>query len=258
MLKNKVALVTGGASGIGLAVVDVFATYQAQIVILDSDTTALMEVVKRLEIDGVQVIGINGSVTSVEDCEAAVSAAVTTFGGLDVLSHNAGIQRYGTIESTPKNLWNEVLDVNLTGAFLVSKAAVPELRKRKGSIVFMSSLQGIASQENVLAYSVSKHGLIGLTRSMAVDLATAGVRVNAVAPAAIDTPMLRHTVSLDLNPDELWDNIQKMHPMERCGQPHEVAELVAFIASGKVGFMTGEVINVDGGLRAKIPGTPKK
>ena len=160
------ALVTGAGKGIGLAVAKRLARDCESLVLMDVDADAVAEAARDLG-GRVSVKAIVGSVASSEDCGRAADEAAA-FGGLDVLSHNAGIQRYGTVETTSEALWNEVIAVNLTAAFLISKAVMPMLRASKGAIVHMASVQGFAAQTGVVAYATAKHGLVGLVRAMAV------------------------------------------------------------------------------------------
>lgn len=254
----KRALVTGAAMGIGRAVAERLARDGTSLLLFDRAEAALGEVAAELRTVGARVETIVGSVADRNACVAATDLAMQRFGGLDILSHNAGIQRYGTVETTDEALWDEVMNINLKAAYLLCQAAMPMLRESRGSIVLMASVQGVASQEGVLAYSVAKHGLIGMARSMAVDYAPFGVRVNAVAPGAVNTPMLRDAVALSEDPAEVWRTLNGMHPLGRPAEAEEIAEVVAFLASDAASFVTGEDIRVDGGMRARLGGSPKK
>ena len=251
-------LVTGAAKGIGQAVAEAFAAAGAKLLLLDIDGPGLEATATALRASGATVEISVGSVASADACNAAAKLAETAFGGLDVLSHNAGIQTYGNVETTDEALWDKTLNVNLKGAYLISRAVMPMLRLSKGNVVHMASVQGVASQAGVTAYSVSKHGIIGLVRSMAVDYAPYGVRVNGIAPGSIDTPLLRNAVAAAEDPEAVMAEIRAMHPLGRPGLPSEVANAVVFLASANASFITGEVLRVDGGMRAALGGSPKK
>ena len=254
----KRVLVTGAAKGIGRAVAEAFAARGAALVLMDIDEQGLSEVVFTLRNQGAQVEAGLGSVANAAHCQAIAALAGSELGGIDVLSHNAGIQRYGTVETTDEALWDETLDVNLKGAYLISRAVMPMLRESRGAVVHMASVQGLASQAGVTAYAVAKHGLIGLVRSMAIDYAPHGVRVNGVAPGSVDTPMLRASVALAEDPEAVWSEIRAMHPLGRAARAEDGAAAVVFLASDEASFITGEILNVDGGMRAGLGGSPKR
>jgi NAD(P)-dependent dehydrogenase (short-subunit alcohol dehydrogenase family) len=254
---GKAALVTGAAMGIGAAVAELLAERGAMLALLDRDGAQLEELAARLRAAGGEVETIVGDLRDLQVLELAVERAVHRFGRLDVLSNNAGIQRYGTLETTSDMIWDEVYDINLKSVFRLSRLAVPHLRKTRGSIVNMASVQGLASQANVVAYSSAKHALIGLTRAAAVDHAGDGIRLNAVAPGSVDTPMMSYALSLAEDPTALRAEVENMHLLQRMAKPKEIAEVVAFLASDRASFVTGAVYVVDGGLTIPLGGAPK-
>jgi NAD(P)-dependent dehydrogenase (short-subunit alcohol dehydrogenase family) len=255
--KDKSALVTGGAMGIGGAVAKIFSERGAKVLIADKNEEAGIEAVNQIRKSGGTAEFIKTDVSILQNCSDAVESTVKLFGNLDIVSNNAGIQRYGTVETTPENEWDEIMNVNLKSVFYVCKSAIPHLRKTRGTIVNMTSVQAFATQRNVAAYTTSKHALIGLTRSMAIDYARDGIRVNCVAPGTVDTPMLQYAASLDPDPESVYEACRDMHPVGRIAKPEEVAEVVAFLASDRSSFVTGSCYLVDGGLLLPIGGEPK-
>jgi NAD(P)-dependent dehydrogenase (short-subunit alcohol dehydrogenase family) len=176
---------------------------------------------------------------------------------IDILVNNAGIQTYGIVTETSIEEWDWVMNVNLKSAFLCSKYAIPSILKRgKGCIINVASVQSFISQNNVAAYTTSKTAMLGLTRSIAVDYAP-NIRCVAVCPGTVDTPMLRDAFQLSPDPEEVYQECVDMHLTKRIGTSLEVAELIAYLASDKAGFMTGQAIRIDGGLGISIGGSKR-
>ena len=257
-LGNKVAIVTGGAKGIGLASAECMLRHGAEVMIVDWSEEAASDGKKSLAALSKGVDSVIADISKAADAERAIRAAVDRFGGIDVLVNNAGIQTFGDPVTTTEEVWDRTMNVNLKGHWLMSKYAIPEMLKRgKGSIVNVSSVQGLASQKNVVAYSTSKHAMIGLTRSMAVDMASRNVRVNCVCPGTVNTPMIQSIIELDADPEKLKKILDNMHPLGRIAQPSEIGEVIAFLASDRASFMTGSIVVVDGGLIVPLAGSPE-
>jgi NAD(P)-dependent dehydrogenase (short-subunit alcohol dehydrogenase family) len=255
---GKAVVVTGGALGIGQAVCEILAQRGAAVAILDWDEKAGNETCENIKQSGGNVIFEKVDVADFETVKNAVERIRKTFGGINSLVVSAGIQRYGTAVSTSEKQWNEVLDVNLKGAWNAARATIPFLQEGGGgTIVNVSSVQGLASQHNVLAYTISKHGLLGLTRSIAMDFAKENIRANCVCPGTVDTPMLKWAASLDPNPQSVYAACNAMHPLGRIARPREIAEVVAFLAHENSSFVTGAIWTVDGGLLTQIGGVPQ-
>ena len=255
---GKVIVVTGGALGIGQAACEVFAERGGKVAILDWDAEAGNETCEKIRARGGCAIFEKVNVADFEAVENAVENACQAFGKINSLVVSAGIQRYGTATSTSEDQWNEVLNVNLKGAWNAARAVIPFLQQADGgAIVNVSSVQGLASQQNVLAYTISKHGLLGLTRSTAMDYAKDKIRANCVCPGTVDTPMLEWAASLDPNPESVYEACNQMHPLGRIARPREIAEVVAFLAHESSSFVTGAIWTVDGGLLTQIGGVPQ-
>ncbi|WP_315927661.1 glucose 1-dehydrogenase [Mesorhizobium sp. SP-1A] len=250
---GKSVVVTGGSLGMGRACAERFARAGGKVLIVANDKASVDAAVGDI---GENAVGFVGDVRRESDMQAAIGEAVTRNGGVDILACCAGIQRYGTVVDTPEDVWDDVLDINLKGIFLVSKFAIPEMRKRGGgAIVAISSVQSYASQAGVAAYTASKGAINALVRAMALDHAPDNITVNAVCPASIDTPMLRWAADLwkgDSTADETVQAWGKGHPLGRVGKASEVADLVAFLASDKARFITGADMKIDGGVMSKL------
>ncbi len=254
-LAGKVAFVTGGTKGMGLGIAARFVRQGAEVAICSNDSESLAAAETAIN-GGRGVLSIRADVSSAEDMRTAVSAAADRFGGIDCLVNSAGIQRYGTVVDTPEATWDEVLNVNLKGVYLASKYAIPAIAERGGgSVINIASVQAYASQSNVAAYTATKGAIVALTRAMALDHADQLIRVNAICPAAIDTPMLRWAADLwkgDNTSEETLSAWGAGHPVGRVGTVEEVAALANFLASDLCDFMTGADLKVDGGVLSKL------
>jgi NAD(P)-dependent dehydrogenase (short-subunit alcohol dehydrogenase family) len=253
---GKVAIVAGGALGIGRAAARKLAAGGASVVICSDREDQVERTVEELRGEDLEVRGTRADVTSAADMRSLVDSAVDLYGGVDVLVNSAGVQRYGTVVETEEEVWDEVLDVNLKGIYLASRHAIPEMTKRGGgAIINVSSVQAFASQRGVAAYTASKGAINALTRAMALDHAQENIRVNAVCPASVDTPMLRWSANLfkgDKSVEETLEDWGRMHPVGRVARPEEVAEVIAFLAGPRASFVTGGDYKVDGGMLAAL------
>lgn len=250
------AIITGGASGIGLATAQLLHERGASVAIVDANAQAIE---RAAELFDERALLFQADLSREAEARQAVDRAVERFGRLNGLVNSAGIQRYGNAEQTSLELWNEVIGANLTASFLVSRASLPQMRRAGGgSIVNVGSVQSHVSQRGAAAYVTSKHALLGLTRSMAVDYAPEGIRVNCVCPGTVDTPMFRWTASLDPAPDSVVRACEAMHPIGRIAAPREVGEVIAFLLTNAASFVTGTAIDVDGGVLALVGGAPKR
>ncbi len=247
---GKVALVVGGARGIGEATVRAFARNGARVVVVDVDGAAAAAVAA-----AVGGLAITASADDERAVDAAVRRAVEEYGRIDVVHANAGIGASVRVVDLTLDDWRHVIDVNLTGAFLLARAGMRAMRaQRTGAIVVTSSPHALATNAATAAYAASKAGLLGLVRSLAAEGAEYGVRANAVIPGVIDTPMVRDFVATRPDPVATRERFASMSVFGRLGTAEEVAEAVLFLASDAASFVTGTALCVDGGLLATLPG----
>jgi NAD(P)-dependent dehydrogenase (short-subunit alcohol dehydrogenase family) len=254
--QDKVVIVTGGAKGIGRGICWAFAQEGANVMCADVDQAAGEKLVS----DAVELPGKirfhRADVATGEGCRGLVEATVSVWGGVDVVCNNVGIQpvnSYLRAHELPEEMWDRILAVNLKSAFLMTKFSVPEMQKRGGGVIInTASVQGLQSAPLVPAYAASKGGILSLTRQLALDYAQDNIRVLAVNPGTIDTPLVEEAiVAGGLDPVEARAGWAKAHPIGRIGAPADIANVVVFLASQKASFMTGEYICVDGGMMAK-------
>ena len=248
-LKDKVAVITGGGSGIGRAASILFSREGAKILLSDNKKDIGLDTVREIRESGGEASFAEADVSRPDQVTNMINSAKEAYGGVDILFNNAGVLYLGTILDTDLETWNRVLSINLTGTFLCSKAVLPHMIERGGgSIINMSSSTGAHdANENAAAYVTSKGGVALLTKCMAIDHAKHNIRVNALAPGPTNTNMLRNNMTA-----RQIDEFQKTFPMKRLGRPEETAHAALFLASEESSFITGAVIPVDGGQTAQV------
>ena len=252
-LDGKVAVVTGAASGIGRAPAERLARDGARVVVSDVSVDAGEAVAEAIRAAGGEARFVRCDVSDPDACEALVAATADAFGGLDFACNNAGIE--GTLAETaeyPLESWRRVIDVNLTGVWYCMRAEIPRMLARGGgSIVNMASILGTVGFANASAYTAAKHGVLGLTKCAALEYGARGIRVNAVCPAFIETPMvMERGLEVGTHP-ELQAQVAELHPVGRMGRPEEIAAAVSFLFSDDASFVTGHPLLVDGGYVAR-------
>jgi NAD(P)-dependent dehydrogenase (short-subunit alcohol dehydrogenase family) len=244
---GKVAFVTGATSGIGRACAIAFAREGAKVACVGRDKTALQVLANEIEKLDAEALTLNSDVSVEVQAEEAVSTALTTFEGIDVMVNAAGHIRNGTIEDTSLKEWDDMLNINVRAIFNLMQKALPSLMQRKGNIVNVSSVTGLRAFPGVLAYCVSKAALDQLTRCSALELAAKGVRVNAVNPGVVVTEIHKRGGMNNETYAAFLEHSKQTHPIGRVGRPDEIAELVLFLASDRASWITGATYSIDGG-----------
>ncbi|WOH38156.1 SDR family oxidoreductase [Thalassotalea fonticola] len=242
---SKLAVITGGESGIGLASAQLLMAQQYQVVVLGLHENE--------ELSRKNIGFYRCDVSSATEVQQAFHKIVAEYGNIDCLINNAGILSYGTAVDLDESEWDRVMAVNVKGPFLCAKYCIPQMNDN-AVIINVASVQSFVAQPFVAAYATSKAAILGLTRSIAIDFAPK-VRCVAVCPGTIDTPMLRDAMQQAAEPEAMMEELNASHLTGRIGQPEEVAELIAFLCSNKCGFINGQAIRVDGGLGVNIGGS---
>ena len=247
-LKDKVAIVTGSSKGIGEGIARVFSKEGAKVVVTCRTESAGEKMADELGAKQGNALFIRTDVTKSGDIQNMISKAVETFGKLDILVNNVGYEISKNIEDTSEQEWEFTQNTNLRSTFLCSKYAIPHLKKTKGNIISTSSMVGKVGEADAAAYSASKGGQIAMTKNMALDLAKYGIRVNAICPGWINTPLVEDWFSQQKDPEASRKYIYSQHPLGRIGTIEECGYLAAFLASEEASFITGSSFDIDGGV----------
>ncbi len=248
-LDMKVAFITGAGAGIGAGIAERFSEEGAVVVLFDINGESAEQMARKIEQSGHgRSLALRGDVSSETDVKTAVELALAKFGTVDVLINNAGIDVASRVPDMSASAWDRVLAVNLKGAFLCSKYVIRHMLGRGGTIVNISSVHAVASYENYAAYDASKAGLIALTRTLALDHGRDGIRVNAICPGYISTPMTEEWLKEQPDPAATLKEVLSFHPLGRMGTVRDVADAALFLASDASAFISGTYLVVDGAL----------
>ena len=250
--ENQAAIVTGSAKGIGWGIAKVLSEKGAKVAIVDWDAENGKKTAEELSQNGKEAVFIQCDVSNEEQVKAMIDAVIKTFGRIDVLVNNAGIGVYKALLDTSSEDWDRCLGVNLKGVFLCSKYAIPHMQKLgKGAIVNISSVHSFQTVNGVAPYCASKGGITALTRNMAIDYGPT-IRVNSIAPGWVLTPLIQGIFDSYPDPADQRRQVEQRQVMKRIGQPEDIGNAVAFLASDEASFITGAQLFVDGGLTAQL------
>lgn len=248
-LQEKIAIITGAGAGIGRASVLAFVREGARVVAVDRDEATGSETVALARQAGGEAVFFRADVSQSADVQAMIRFTLDRYGRLDILFNNAGIVQNGTVVDTPEAEWEQTMAVNLRSVFLGCKYAIPAMiRQGGGTIINTASVAGLVGVRNRASYSASKMGIVGLTRSIAIDFVDQGIRANAICPGTVDTPSLRQRIAQAEDPEATRAAFIARQPMRRLGTPEEIAALAVYLASEESAYMTGTAIVIDGGL----------
>lgn len=251
--EGKVAVVTGGASGIGRATVEGFLAEGAKVAIVDISEESGSKTVSELKDQGFEPVLVVGDVTNSEDVKRIVSEVLEHLGRIDILFSNAGILVEGTVEEVSEEQWDRIMAVNVKGVFLMAKEVIPVMLKQGGGVVVNNaSCSGLVGDRGAIAYNTSKGAVVIMTKCLALDYALKNVRVNCICPGEIETPMfLQEASTRGADVEEYRKEVAAYHPIGRLGRPREVANTVLFLASDDASFITGAAVSVDGGYTSQ-------
>ena len=250
-LKGKAALITGAGSGIGRASALLFAREGAKVAVVDIVQECGQETVNMIKEGGGEAIFVKADVTEAVDAERMIKTIVEKYGRIDILFNNAGINPSGTVVDTPEEVWGKVINVNLKGAFLGSKYAIPEMAKGGGGVIInTASVAGLVGTANEIAYVASKGGIVAMTRGMAIDHVNQNIRVNCICPSGTETSLINKWLDTVKEPEKVRQELANMSLFKRLARPEEIAQAALFLASNESSFVTGSALVVDGGFTA--------
>ncbi len=247
-LKDKIAIVTGAASGIGAAIAEAYGLAGACVYAADQNEPGVRETATRIEQAGGQAFGVRTDITEQAGCEALVARVLSEQGACDVLVNNAGVGHVGTLLTTSPEDLQRLWSVNVQGMYLLCRAVLASMVERKqGSIINMASALGLTAMEDRFAYTVTKHAVVGLTRSIALDFGPTGVRVNCICPGRVETPFVQQRLKEYPDPEKYRAQMVSSHAQKRMAQPWEIAGAAVYLASDESAFVTGSTFVIDGG-----------